>query len=82
MTHFFAMYIYFLQFCVCIVSQTSVCRVYICSFYRLSQVVLQVTKQQAFPPHVRSLVLEMCCNDTDGEDVEVPYIKYDLPKKA
>ncbi|KAF6030276.1 UBA1 [Bugula neritina] len=48
----------------------------------LSEVVLQVTKQQSFPPHVQSLVLEICCNDTDGEDVEVPYIKYDLPKKA
>jgi len=51
-------------------------------FFSLSEVVLQVTKQQSFPPHVQSLVLEICCNDTDGEDVEVPYIKYDLPKKA
>lgn len=46
----------------------------------MSKVVLQVTKKQSLPPHVRSLVMEICCNDKDGEDVEVPYIKYDLPK--
>lgn len=49
--------------------------------YSVSQVVLQVTKQQKFPAHVKSLVLEMCCDDVNGEDVEVPYIKYDLPTK-
>jgi hypothetical protein len=48
-------------------------------FCRLSKVVLQVTKKQSFPSHVKSLVLEICCNDTEGEDVEVPYIKYNLP---
>jgi ubiquitin-activating enzyme E1 len=29
--------------------------------------------------HVRALVLEMCCNDDQGEDIEVPYIRYQLP---
>ena len=29
--------------------------------------------------HVRALVLELCVNDKDGEDVEVPYVKYNLP---
>ncbi|KAM8893344.1 LOW QUALITY PROTEIN: ubiquitin-like modifier-activating enzyme 1 [Lycaon pictus] len=26
--------------------------------------------------HVRALVLELCCNDESGEDVEVPYVRY------
>jgi len=47
----------------------------------MSQVVLSVSKKEKFPPHVRALVLEICCNDADGEDVEVPYIKYNLPQK-
>jgi ubiquitin-activating enzyme E1 len=29
--------------------------------------------------HVRALVLEICCNDDQGEDIEVPYIRYQLP---
>lgn len=44
----------------------------------MSEVVKKVSKKK-IPPHVRALVLEICCNDTDGEDVEVPYIKYNLP---
>ena len=46
---------------------------------RMSQVVRKVSKKP-IPPHVRALVLEICCNDRDGEDVEVPYVKYNLPK--
>lgn len=45
----------------------------------MSEVVKKVSKKK-IPPHVRALVLEICCNDTDGEDVEVPYIKYNLPQ--
>lgn len=30
------------------------------------------------PPHRRSIVLEAACNDEKGEDVEIPYIKYNL----
>ena len=30
---------------------------------------------------VRAIVFELCCNDTEGEDVEVPYVKYNLPKR-
>lgn len=45
----------------------------------MSEVVKRVSKKK-IPPHVKALVLELCCNDTDGEDVEVPYVKYNLPK--
>ncbi|XP_048741886.2 ubiquitin-like modifier-activating enzyme 1 isoform X2 [Ostrea edulis] len=44
----------------------------------LSEVVKRVSKKK-IPSHVRALVLELCCNDTEGEDVEVPYVKYNLP---
>ena len=44
----------------------------------MSEVVRSVGKKE-IDPHVRALVLELCCNDTDGEDVEVPYVKYNLP---
>ncbi|KAL8559211.1 E1 ubiquitin-activating protein [Nucella lapillus] len=44
----------------------------------MSEVVKKVSKKK-IPPHVRALVLEICCNDKDGEDVEVPFVKYVLP---
>lgn len=44
----------------------------------ISQTVEKVSKKK-IKPHVRTLVLELCCNDKDGEDVEVPYVKYKLP---
>jgi len=46
----------------------------------LSEVVRKVSKKK-LEPHVRALVLEMCCNDSNDEDVEVPYINYNLPKE-
>jgi len=49
--------------------------------YRMSDVVREVSKRQ-IPPHVKALVFELCCNDEDGEDVEVPYVKYNLPRLA
>lgn len=42
---------------------------------RLSEVVQKISKRK-FQKHEKYLVLEMCANDTDGEDVEVPYIRY------
>ncbi len=45
----------------------------------ISEVVKKVSKKK-IPPHVRALVLEICCNDDEGEDVEVPYVKYNLPR--
>jgi ubiquitin-activating enzyme E1 len=44
----------------------------------MSEVVRRVSKKK-IEPHVRALVFEICCNDDEGEDVEVPYVKYTLP---
>merc|ERR1712117_43763 len=46
----------------------------------MSEVVKTVSKKP-IDPWVRALVFELCCNDTEGEDVEVPYVKYNLPKR-
>ncbi|XP_033645283.1 ubiquitin-like modifier-activating enzyme 1 [Asterias rubens] len=42
---------------------------------KMSDVVTKVSKKK-IPKHVRHLVLEVCCNDRDGEDIEVPYVRY------
>eukprot|EP00045_Choanoeca_perplexa_P013386 m.151731 g.151731 ORF g.151731 m.151731 type:complete len:1007 (-) comp16344_c0_seq1:68-3088(-) len=39
-------------------------------------VVQEVTKD--LKPHVKQLVLELCCDDAEGEDVEVPYVLYKM----
>lgn len=44
----------------------------------MSEVVRLVSKKR-IPAHVRALIFEICCNDADGEDVEVPYVRYTLP---
>ncbi|KAI8036386.1 hypothetical protein M5D96_010980 [Drosophila gunungcola] len=44
----------------------------------MSEVVRRVSKRR-LESHERSLVFEICCNDVDGEDVEVPYVRYTLP---
>lgn len=36
--------------------------------------------RKTIEPHVRALVFELCCNDVNNEDVEVPYVKYNLKK--
>uniref|UniRef100_A0A915HU58 Ubiquitin-activating enzyme E1 C-terminal domain-containing protein n=1 Tax=Romanomermis culicivorax TaxID=13658 RepID=A0A915HU58_ROMCU len=41
---------------------------------------VETTSGKPIPPHVKSLVLEPLCCDDKGEDVEVPYINYILPK--
>lgn len=46
----------------------------------MSQVVESVSKKK-IPNHVRSLVFEICCDDENGEDVEVPFVQYKLPVK-
>lgn len=43
----------------------------------MSAVVKDVSKK-TIPSYIKSLVFELCCNDEEGEDVEVPYVKYDL----
>jgi len=45
----------------------------------MSELVKTVSKKK-IPSHVNALVLEIICNDEEGEDVEVPYVKYNLPK--
>lgn len=45
---------------------------------KMSEIVRNISKKQ-IEPHVRSLVFEICCNNKDGDDVEVPYVKYNLP---
>lgn len=45
----------------------------------MTDVVRKVSKRQ-IAPHERALVFEICCNDQEGEDVEVPYVRYTLPK--
>lgn len=44
----------------------------------MSEVVKKVSKKK-IEPHVKALVFELCCNDNDGNDVEVPYVRYTLP---
>ncbi|KAJ2938005.1 hypothetical protein O0L34_g14459 [Tuta absoluta] len=44
----------------------------------MSEVVARVSKKR-LEAHVKALVFELCCNDVDGNDVEVPYVKYTLP---
>ncbi|CAO3647182.1 unnamed protein product [Mucor fragilis] len=41
---------------------------------KLSQVVETVSKKP-IPSHVKSLIFEICVNDADDEDVDVPYVR-------
>lgn len=43
----------------------------------MSEVVKKVSKKK-LEPHVKALVFELCCNDAEGNDVEVPYVRYTL----
>lgn len=45
---------------------------------KMSEIVRNISKKK-IESHVKSLVFEICCNNTDGDDVEVPYVKYNLP---
>lgn len=44
---------------------------------RVTAVVEEVTKTK-IEPHVNHLILELCCDDEQGEDAEVPYVLYKL----
>lgn len=44
---------------------------------KISQLMETICKKPV-PAHVKSLVLEVCVNDKDGEDAEVPYIKLNI----
>ncbi|XP_063100531.1 ubiquitin-like modifier-activating enzyme 1 isoform X1 [Cavia porcellus] len=41
----------------------------------LTEIVSCVSKRK-LGQHVRTLVLELCCSDVNGDDVEVPYVRY------
>ncbi|EQC27114.1 ubiquitin-activating enzyme E1 [Saprolegnia diclina VS20] len=41
----------------------------------ISELVTSITKQ-ALPPNQKYLILEVCATDLDGEDLELPYIRY------
>jgi ubiquitin-activating enzyme E1 len=43
----------------------------------MSEIIESVTKQK-LPDHVKTIKLELCCSDADGEDLEVPYVRYKL----
>ncbi|CAI9181566.1 unnamed protein product [Rangifer tarandus platyrhynchus] len=43
----------------------------------MTEIVSRVSKRK-LGHHVQALVLELRCNDEDGEDVEVPYVRYTI----
>lgn len=43
----------------------------------MSEVVRKVSKKKLVPKP-KAMVFEICCNDENGEDVEVPYVRYTL----
>lgn len=45
--------------------------------FTITQLVKFITKTEV-PPHVRTMILEICADDKEGEDVEVPYITIHL----
>jgi len=47
---------------------------------KVSEVCADVSNKK-IPAHSRCLTLEICCNDKEGEDVEVPFVQYELPRK-
>lgn len=40
---------------------------------KLTDLIKEVSKRD-IPSHVKNLIFEVCCDDKEGEDVEVPYI--------
>ncbi|KAJ8259163.1 hypothetical protein COCON_G00181750 [Conger conger] len=43
----------------------------------MTEIVTKVSKKK-LGKHVRALVFELCCNDLNDEDVEVPYVRYTI----
>lgn len=44
---------------------------------KITELIKTVTKKE-IPSHVKTLILEICTDDQDGEDVEVPYVTITL----
>lgn len=40
---------------------------------KMTALIKEVSKKEV-PPHVHNLIFEICCDDKEGEDVDVPYI--------
>lgn len=47
--------------------------------WKMTELVRKISKKKV-ESHIKSLVFEVCCNNLDGDDVEIPYVKYNLPK--
>ncbi|KAL7020063.1 hypothetical protein ACKWTF_011370 [Chironomus riparius] len=45
----------------------------------MTEIVRKVTKRE-IAPYEHALVFEICCNDANDEDCEVPYVRYTLPR--
>ncbi|XP_068104099.1 ubiquitin-like modifier-activating enzyme 1 [Hyperolius riggenbachi] len=43
----------------------------------MTEIVTKVSKKR-IGRHVKALVFELCCNDNEDEDVEVPYVRYTI----
>jgi ubiquitin-activating enzyme E1 len=41
--------------------------------------VMSTVSKTPIPAHVRSVVFEICCDDAEGNDIEVPFVEYHLP---
>lgn len=48
---------------------------------KMTEVLKRVSKKR-IEPYVKSLVFELCCNDENDEDIEVPYVRYVLDAAA
>jgi len=42
--------------------------------------IIESVSKKPVPTHVNAVVLEICCNDQNGDDCEVPFVKYILKK--
>ena len=41
----------------------------------MSELVVRISRKR-IEPHVKAIVFELYCTDEEGEDVEVPFVKY------
>lgn len=45
------------------------------------QHIVSTVQKREIDPHEKSLIFEIVCDDANGDDVEVPFVTYMLPKK-
>ncbi len=46
-------------------------------FYRVTEI-LEMIKKQKLPSHIKSLSLSLSCVDLNGEDADIPVVKYNI----